>query len=68
MLAFIEFLSKSVNVKISMLEREKLKSQYHGVQESQSPRVTEFLVRYRRTYVLNKQSYLLSNICSIGCI
>ena len=32
----------------------KKKAKNHGITESRSPRVTEFLVRYRRTFVLNK--------------
>ena len=39
-----------------MLEINKLKSRNHGITESQNPGVSEsrsFLVRYRRTYILN---------------
>ena len=38
---------------MNVLERKKLKSRNHGISESWS-----FLVRYRRTYVLNKKEIL----------
>ena len=51
---------------MNMLERKKLKSRSPGVSESRS-----FLVRYRRTYVLNyilnKGIYNLSSVM-ISCV
>ena len=50
MLAFIESFNKFGSLK-NVLERKKLKSRNHGITELRS-----FLVRYRRTYVLNDTS------------
>ena len=57
MLAFIEFFKK-ICAQTILLERKKLKSCNPGVTESQS-----FLVRYRRTYVLNNNNL---DFCSYG--
>ena len=44
-----------------MLEIKKLKSQSHGI--------TEFLVRYRRTYVLKyRRTYVLDKVIMIDII
>ena len=55
MLAFIESFNK-IGSYMNVLERKKLKSRNHGIPERRNPGMTEsrsFLVRYRRTYVLN---------------
>ena len=78
MLAFIESFNKIGHWFINECFRKKkakipesqnpgvMESRSHGIPESQSPGVTEslsFLVRYRRTYVLNK-AFKASNLHS----